>query len=92
MIDCCHGDTDDCTVPMAIEDQIVVIYAGVRGYLDKMDPAKITRFEQDYLKHILANHQDLLKDIREAGVISDANDTKMKQIVSDFVKAFESAT
>jgi len=79
-------------VPMAIEDQVVVIYAGVRGYLDKMDPAKITKFEQEYLKNVLTNHQDLLKDIREAGVISDANDAKMKQIVSDFVKNFESST
>ncbi|VDP44512.1 unnamed protein product [Soboliphyme baturini] len=33
-------------VPMPIEEQIIVIYAGVRGYLDKLDPSKITTFEQ----------------------------------------------
>lgn len=40
------------TVPMAIEEQVAVIYCGVRGYLDKLDPAKITAFEVEYLAHI----------------------------------------
>lgn len=39
-------------VPMAIEDQVAVIYCGVRGYLDKLDPAKITQFEKEFLQHI----------------------------------------
>lgn len=37
---------------MAIEEQVAVIYCGVRGYLDKMDPAKITSFEKEFLAHI----------------------------------------
>lgn len=40
------------SVPMAIEDQVAVIYCGVRGYLDKVDPAKITAFEKEFLAHI----------------------------------------
>lgn len=40
------------SVPMAIEEQVAVIYCGVRGYLDKMDPAKITGFEKEFLAHI----------------------------------------
>jgi F-type H+-transporting ATPase subunit alpha len=40
------------TVPMAIEEQVAVIYCGVRGHLDKMDPSKITAFEKDFLQHI----------------------------------------
>lgn len=39
-------------VPMAIEEQVAVIYCGVRGFLDKLDPAKITAFEKDYLAHV----------------------------------------
>jgi len=35
-------------VPMAIEEQVAVIYCGVRGHLDKMDPSKITHFEQEF--------------------------------------------
>ncbi len=69
-------------VPMAIEEQVVVIYAGVRGHLDKMDPAKITKFEQDFLKYFQANHQDILKTIREVGEISPKLDEKLKTIVT----------
>ncbi|KAG5445244.1 ATP synthase subunit alpha, mitochondrial [Clonorchis sinensis] len=72
-------------VPMAIEQQVVVIYAGVRGYLDKLDPSKITQFEQDFLKFVLANHQDLLKTIREEGELKPATDEKLKKIVLDFL-------
>jgi len=37
-------------VPMAIEEQVVVIYCGVRGHLDKLDPSKITAFEKEFLQ------------------------------------------
>lgn len=49
---------------MAIEEQVTVIYAGVRGYLDKMEPSKITKFEKAFLAHVLSQHQDLLTAIR----------------------------
>ncbi|XP_018423778.1 PREDICTED: ATP synthase subunit alpha, mitochondrial isoform X2 [Nanorana parkeri] len=51
-------------VPMAIEEQVAVIYAGVRGHLDKMDPSKITAFEKAFLAHVKSQHQDLLDSIR----------------------------
>merc|ERR1711893_584732 len=35
-------------VPMAIEEQVAVIFAGVRGHLDKLEPARITRFEKEF--------------------------------------------
>lgn len=50
--------------PMAIEEQVTVIYAGVRGHLDKMEPSKITKFEKAFLQHVLSQHQDLLAAIR----------------------------
>ncbi|XP_019733210.1 ATP synthase F(1) complex subunit alpha, mitochondrial [Hippocampus comes] len=50
--------------PMAIEEQVTVIYAGVRGHLDKMEPSKITKFEKAFLQHILSQHQDLLAAIK----------------------------
>ncbi len=75
-------------VPMAIEEQVVVIYAGVRGHLDKMDPAKITKFEHDFLKYFQGNHHDILKTIREVGEISPDLDEKLKTIVTEFVGSF----
>ncbi|XP_069025753.1 ATP synthase subunit alpha, mitochondrial [Embiotoca jacksoni] len=75
--------------PMAIEEQVTVIYAGVRGYLDKMEPSKITKFEKAFLQHILSQHQDLLTAIRSDGQISEPSDAKLKQIVLSFLSSFE---
>merc|ERR1739846_85644 len=76
-------------VPMAIEEQVAAIYCGVRGFLDKLDPSRITAFEESFLKHIQSTQQDLLKEIREEGSISDANDKKLKDIVLGFLQTFE---
>jgi len=76
-------------VPMAVEDQIVVVFAGVRGFLDKMEPSKITKFEQAFLPFIKANHQDVLDDIRTQGQITKELEAKLGGIVKKFVESFE---
>ncbi|XP_018423779.1 PREDICTED: ATP synthase subunit alpha, mitochondrial isoform X3 [Nanorana parkeri] len=76
-------------VPMAIEEQVAVIYAGVRGHLDKMDPSKITAFEKAFLAHVKSQHQDLLDSIRVDGKISEPAEAKLKQIVLTFLSTFE---
>jgi len=75
--------------PMAIEEQVAVIYAGVRGHLDKVDPARITAFEKAFMAHILANEQELLNTIREDGQIKPEVDAKLKQVVQSFLETFE---
>lgn len=75
-------------VPMAIEEQVAVIYCGVRGYLDKMDPAKITAFEKEFLAHIRSTQKDLLATIAKENTISEASDAKMKKLVTDFLAGF----
>ena len=75
---------------MAIEEQVVSIYAGVRGHLDKMDPAKVTAFEAAYLQHVRSSHQDLLNTIRDEGQISQATEEKLKNIVISFIESFDS--
>ncbi|KAK9497681.1 hypothetical protein O3M35_004363 [Rhynocoris fuscipes] len=77
-------------VPMAIEEQVAVIYCGVRGHLDKLDPAKITAFEKEFLQHIKTSHKDLLANIAKEGKITDAVDAKLKEIVQSFLAGFQS--
>merc|ERR1719378_1754940 len=72
-------------VPMDIAEQVTVIYAGVRGSLDKIDPAKITAFESAFVKHIKSSQQELLKTIKDEGHISEASDAKLKGIVKAFL-------
>lgn len=75
-------------VPMAIEEQVAVIYCGVRGYLDKMDPSKITKFEQEFLAHVKTNEKALLSQIATDGKISDETEAKLKTIVTNFMSTF----
>jgi len=74
--------------PMPIEEQVVSIFTGVRGFLDKMDPSMVTKFEADYLKHIRANHQDMLARIAKAGEISEDDEAKLRQIAQERVTSF----
>uniref|UniRef100_A0A8C0RHY2 ATP synthase F(1) complex subunit alpha, mitochondrial n=1 Tax=Canis lupus familiaris TaxID=9615 RepID=A0A8C0RHY2_CANLF len=75
--------------PMAFEEQVAVIYAGVRGYLDKLEPSKITKFEHAFLAHVFSQHQALLGNIRTDGKISEQSDAKLKEIVTNFLAGFE---
>jgi len=76
-------------VPMAVEDQVAVIYAGVRGHLDKLDPSHITRFEQDFLAHVKSQHQATLDTIRVDLQIKPETEAKLKEIVSSFMASFK---
>lgn len=76
------------TVPMDISEQVVVIYAGVRGHLDKMDIGSIPSFEQAFLKHMRSTHQDVIDTIKKDGQITQAIDDKLKEIVTSFVGSF----
>ncbi|VDM13092.1 unnamed protein product [Wuchereria bancrofti] len=76
-------------VPMAIEEQVAVIYAGVKGHLDKLDPSRITIFEREFLTHIRQTQKELLKTIREEGQITPQTDAKLKDLVTSFIASFK---
>lgn len=74
---------------MDIAEQVAAIYAGVRGHLDKLDPSKVTAFEEAFTEHVKTAHQDLLDTIRKEGQISEATEAKLKEIVVAFKQNFE---
>ena len=71
-----------------IEEQVVVIYAGVNGYLDPLPVNKVRDFEDGLLRLIRESHSDILDSIRNEKQISDATGEKLKDVVSGFAKAF----
>jgi F-type H+-transporting ATPase subunit alpha len=77
-------------VPMDIALQVCVVYAGVRGLIDKLEPSKVTAFEAAFTNHIRTVHQDLLDTITTEGQLSPATDAKLKEIVVSFVASFVS--
>ncbi len=74
---------------MAMEEQVAVIYAGVRGHLDKVDPSKITTFEQEFLAHLRSSQTELLATIRKDGKITEETDAKLKDVVTNFLAGFQ---
>jgi len=75
-------------VPMPIEDQVAVIYCGVRGFLDKIDPAKITDFEKQFLAHIKGTQQALLDKIASDGMLTPDSDAALNKVVTEFMASY----
>ena len=71
--------------PMPIENQIVVLYAATKGYLDKMNISDIALFEQSILREV---DSDLLSTIREKKVLSDELNTRLKTFFDGFTEKF----
>jgi F-type H+-transporting ATPase subunit alpha len=72
--------------PMPVEEQVVVIYAGTKGWLDEIPVEDVRRFESELLTNFRAQHSDLLYNIRVAGVLPDASaiDHAMQMFVTGF--------
>ena len=74
--------------PMATEDEVVSIYAGVRGYLDKLAVADVGRFEAALLNEMHAKHADILQAIVKDKQITAATEEKLKAFLDAFSKTF----
>ena len=74
--------------PLPIEEQVVSIFAGVRGYLDGVEINQVTRFEQGLLSDVKANAPDILAAIRDEKELSDDTDKKLAEFVDAYAKKF----
>lgn len=74
--------------PLAVEEQVAVIYAGVEGFLDKIDLKRVTEYEQRWLETVRDKGADILKTIREEGALSDDTKSKLSSMLDDFTKNF----
>ncbi|MBF0333453.1 MAG: F0F1 ATP synthase subunit alpha [Alphaproteobacteria bacterium] len=74
--------------PMPVEDEVVSIYCGVKGYLDKLPVNAINRFEREMLSELKANHGDILDGIRTEKALTTAIEDKLKAFLEAFSKKF----
>jgi len=74
--------------PMPVEEQVVSIYAGVRGYLDKVAVSDIGRFEAELLRSLRAKNADLLAEIRSAKQITPDTESRLKAALDAFAGTF----
>lgn len=73
--------------PLAVEKQVVILYALTRGFLDKVAVSDIARFQSELFDNFEASHADLLDSIKSTGNLPDDDD--MKAAVSAFVDSFQ---
>nr|BAC22103.1 F-ATPase alpha-subunit [Thermotoga neapolitana DSM 4359] len=74
--------------PMPVEEQVVVIFAGVRGYLDDLPVEAVRRFEKEFLRFMHEKHQDILDDIREKKELTPETEEKLKKAIEEFKAVF----
>ena len=75
-------------VPMNIEHQVAIIYAGSQGILDDIPNEKVGEFEKGLLDHLDANHEEILKTISSSGEKSDETGKELNKAIEDFKKGF----
>jgi F-type H+/Na+-transporting ATPase subunit alpha len=74
--------------PLKMEEQVVVIYAGVNGYLDPIPVARVRAFEDGLLTLVRSKNADILDDIRKTGDLTDATAGKLKAAVDGYARTF----
>jgi F-type H+-transporting ATPase subunit alpha len=74
--------------PLKAEEQVVVIYAGVNGFLDPLPVMAVRKFEDGLLRLMREEHAGILESIRTEKQISDETGAKLKSAVEAYAKAF----
>ncbi|MEP1444258.1 MAG: F0F1 ATP synthase subunit alpha [Hyphomicrobiales bacterium] len=74
--------------PLKTEEQVAVIYAGVKGYLDTLEVSQVGPFEQGLLTSLRGDHQGLLDQIRDDAKLTDESEGKLKDVIEAFSKSF----
>ena len=74
--------------PLSMEEQVVSVYAGTRGYIDGIAVSDVGRFEKELLARIHANHASLLDGIRTKKDLTAELEAELKDILAAFVKTF----
>ena len=75
-------------VPMTTEKQILIIYAGLNGYLDHIELNQVSEFETQLLEYFDTNKSDILSQIKDSGKLDDENEANLKVSLEEFSKQF----
>jgi len=78
----------DQYVPMSVEKQIAIIWAGNNGHLNDIELNDVKRFEEEFLSYLGTNYASTLDDIRDSGELSDEIVENLKKAVNEFKKGF----
>ncbi|MCI0772012.1 MAG: F0F1 ATP synthase subunit alpha [Chloroflexi bacterium] len=71
-------------VPQNLEQEVVVIFAGTRGYADEVPVDQVQNWEADLLRHVESSHGELLREIREKKAISREMEASLEEMILNF--------
>ncbi len=74
--------------PMSLAQEVVIIFAAIRGYLDKIDVANIKDFEKKAIEELQANHSQILDAITSQGEIKEDTEELLKSFYDNFVATY----
>jgi F-type H+-transporting ATPase subunit alpha len=73
--------------PVSVEEQVAIITASTRGFMDAVPVSKVKEFEKDYLELLKASHRGVLDNLR-AGKFEDADVATMKKVAVDIASRY----
>ena len=75
--------------PLTVEEQVVSIFSGVKGFLDNVELNQIKSFEKKLLAKIKSEAPDILTNIKASGKMDESTEEKLKNFIGDFKKGFQ---
>jgi len=75
--------------PLSFAQQAIVIYAGVKDYLDAIEVRDVSRFEKELLTFVETNYAELLASIYKEKKISEDSESKLKKLLEEFLNIFK---
>lgn len=74
--------------PISVEEQVVVIYAGVKGYLDKISVKEVGKFEKEFVRKLQTSYPEILQSIKQENKITEEIEAKLKNVINEFLTVF----
>jgi F-type H+-transporting ATPase subunit alpha len=74
--------------PVSVEDEVIAIFAGTKGYIDQIPVEDVKRYEQDLIEYVHSRVPEVPREIAENGKMQDATAKKLADAVDDFTKQF----
>ncbi|MCC5464223.1 F0F1 ATP synthase subunit alpha [Pelosinus baikalensis] len=74
--------------PIVVEEQVMIIYTAINGYIDDVPVADVAKFERDFIKFLRSNHPAIGETIRESKVLSTDTENALKEAIKEFKETF----
>ena len=72
--------------PMTVAEQVISVFAGVKGYLDDIDLNKIKRIEKDIIEKIKSDKPEIIDTIQSSGKLDEDTEKSLVQIIESYKK------